>query len=756
MTLGAKLTTSFLSIAIGVALVGLLGLYLVTRVADDYGVIADESVPALTKLREIRSQSINMVEAVVSHALINTQKRSLPAQQMAYQAILADKEQTEFNHARMKMGEALNQYVHIAVTDHDRKLAATISQSQSQVYSLGDQLMTLASDGVKVQQVLKKREQLWESTERLLSVIDNAIDDKMVSFEEAKASASNAVRTAVLITSIAIVLASSLARVLGLVISRSLVKSVARLRDAAEKIGDGRLDVRIGRLGGVEFDGLGTAFNKMAGDLQSSHAKLEQHAQKLHEVNEKLQESLDYQTRLSAELEQAKSMAETLARRDALTGLCNHAAFIDHLKQAIERSGSDKNNQFAVLFLDFDRFKVINDSLGHQVGDELLVGIGERIRGALRANRPDVRRPRDAVGRIGGDEFVVLLEDIDSTQEAVTIADRIQEKVSAPFQLDGHEVFISVSIGIVGSESGYDCPEALLRDADIAMYHAKAAGKARHIVFDNDMREQAVKRLGLEGQLRKALQRQEFKVVYQPIVSLESGHVVGFEALLRWSHPQQGLILPAQFIPIAEETGLIVPIGLWVLSHACQQLRNFQEILPNKEPLWVSVNLSRRQLCEPNLVDQIARQIRTNHIAPQTLKLEVTENSITQDTQGVIPAITQLRDMGVQICMDDFGTGMSSLSCLHSFPIDVLKIDRAFIHNAAGNVQYVAVIDAIVTLAHNLGLSVVAEGVETPEQVAQLQALECDYAQGCFFSAAMEEQQVAGFLALRDQLPKSA
>jgi EAL domain-containing protein (putative c-di-GMP-specific phosphodiesterase class I) len=313
-----------------------------------------------------------------------------------------------------------------------------------------------------------------------------------------------------------------------------------------------------------------------------------------------------------------------------------------------------------------------------------------------------------------------------------------------------------VSIGVVTSESGYDCPEALLRDADIAMYRAKAAGKARYVIFDNDMREQAVKRLEFEGQLRKAQQLEQLKVVYQPVVSLESGRAVGFEALLRWSHPQHGLTLPEQFIPIAEETGLIVPIGLWVLSQACGQLRQCQDMLPNSDKLWVSVNLSRRQVCEPDFVDQIAREIRTNRINPQMLKLEVTENSITQDTQGITPAITQLRDMGVQICMDDFGTGLSSLSCLRSFPIDVLKIDRAFIGNAAGNIHYAAVIDAIVTLAHNLGLSVVAEGVETPEQVAQLQALECDYAQGFLFAQPLEEQAVPVYLAAGDQQSKSA
>lgn len=438
------------------------------------------------------------------------------------------------------------------------------------------------------------------------------------------------------------------------------------------------------------------------------------------------------------------------ALHDQLTALPNRTLFMDRLGQAIERARRRESTLFAVLFVDFDRFKVINDSLGHMAGDELLIAVARRLEGCL--------RPGDTVARLGGDEFALLLEEITNVGDAVYVAERIQRELRRPFPLARQEVFTAASIGIAlgGSPplaNAYERPEDLLRDADMAMYRAKERGRARHEIFDTGMHAQAVTRLQLETDLRCGLERGEFQLHYQPIITLQSGSITGFEALVRWNHPERGLVLPDQFIPVAEDTGLIVPIGWWVLRESCHQLRRWMDEFKatrNGEPsLTMGVNLSSKQFCQSDLVARIKDVLRETRLSPHNLKLEITE-SVLMEVDTVTERLLQLRDLGVQLGIDDFGTGYSSLSYLHRFPIHALKIDRSFV-SRMGDRNNLEIVKTIVALAQNLRMTVVAEGVETEEQLGQLRAMECDFGQGFLFSQPLDKAAAQTLIAARKQ-----
>ena len=426
------------------------------------------------------------------------------------------------------------------------------------------------------------------------------------------------------------------------------------------------------------------------------------------------------------------------AFHDALTGLPNRALFMDHVKMAIQRSRRSGDRLFAALFLDLDRFKIINDSLGHMVGDQLLVGIAHRLEACL--------RPGDTVARLGGDEFTILLEDLSTAEDAIEVALRVQEAVSQPFNISGHEVFTTASIGIALSNTGYERAEDLLRDADTAMYRAKMMGKKRHVVFDKEMHDRAMELLQIETDLRRALGRKEFFVHYQPIVSLETGKVCSFEALVRWRHPERGLVMPSEFISVAEETGLIIPLGQWVLVEACRQMREWQKFYQVDEAVTVSVNLSSRQFSQAELVEQVSTALRDTGLPARSLKLEITESMVMENIDTAIDMLTQLRGLGVGLSIDDFGTGYSSLSYLHRFPIDTLKIDRSFVTRMTDNSENAEIVRTIVTLARSLDMDVIAEGVETHEQLRQLSGLGCDYGQGYLFSKPVAGGQAVELL----------
>lgn len=445
------------------------------------------------------------------------------------------------------------------------------------------------------------------------------------------------------------------------------------------------------------------------------------------------------------ELHEAKKKLLHLATHDRLTGLANRQCFTERLVTALGRSKRNQAYHFAVLFFDIDRFKLINDSMGHRTGDALLIGVASRLKACLRNG--------DVAARFGGDEFVVLLEGIADVEEAKNASVRFLAAISKPYELNGLEVVITASIGVVTDSQRYELAEEMVRDADVAMYQAKSEGKARYCLFDSKMHEEAIRQLTLEQDLRRAVFAEEMHLLYQPIIALDTNEVVGFEALVRWNHPTQGLIRPDHFIPIAEETGLIVQLGEWVLREACRQIRVWRTQFGQHRRLTVNVNVSRRQMIQPDFIDVLRRAIGDYQINPADLKLEITETAIMDERDDMITALNRVHDMGLKLAMDDFGTGHSSLSCLHRFPIDVLKIDRSFVNNLTERREFVAVMHAIISLAQHLKLEVVAEGIETTDQLVQLQTMECGYGQGYLFAKPLTVS--AATMLMSESLPRA-
>ena len=424
------------------------------------------------------------------------------------------------------------------------------------------------------------------------------------------------------------------------------------------------------------------------------------------------------------ERKRAEARLAHSALHDALTGLPNRALFLDRLRHATDRARRGGGELFAVLFLDLDRFKVVNDSLGHDVGDQLLRALAGRLTSVLRAG--------DTVARFGGDEFTMLLESLEGPEEASLVAQRLLAAVAEPFALERHEVFTSASVGLALSSTEFGAPEELLRNADAALGRAKTAGKARFEVFDREMHASAVARLQTELDLRRAIDRNEFELHYQPIVDLRTGAVAGLEALARWNHPRRGLLAPEDFIPIAEETGLIFALGRWVLEAACRQASAWRERL-GAVPR-VAVNVSARQFLQPDLLREVESLVRTYALPPGALALEVTESVIVENPEAVSTLVGHIRAIGIELHLDDFGTGYSSLGYLHRFPVDALKIDRSFVARMERDPRSAQLVEAMVRLAHSLGVVTIAEGVRDEAQLASLRAMDCDLAQGFHFS----------------------
>jgi diguanylate cyclase (GGDEF)-like protein len=509
-------------------------------------------------------------------------------------------------------------------------------------------------------------------------------------------------------------LALVVASTIGAITSRKLVNPILRMVNTANALSSGDWQQRVQDSQISEIALLSTAFNRMAGQLQSSFTTL-----------------------------------VYTASHDALTGLLNRNSFQQKLHEVIlhgEESDRTANfdfasKRFAVLFLDLDHFKFVNDSLGHLIGDQLLISVARRLSLCLRSI--------DLIGRFGGDEFIILLNHVTNVTDVTRVADRILEEFEQPFNVNGNEIFIGMSIGIVLSTIDSKRPESYLRNADIALYHAKLNGKAGYEIFNAAMHTQAVERLQLETDLRRAIERGEFEVYYQPIVSLETAHLNGFEALVRWNHPTQGRVSPAKFIPIAEETGLIVKVGGWVLQQACSQMREWQQQFSDCRSLVISVNLSGRQFLQIDLLEQIDRILIETQLPAQSLKLEITETIFMRRGEITRAKVGRIKHLGIQISVDDFGTGYSSLSYLHRFPADTLKIDSSFIHQLDTHPENLAIVEAIIVLAHKLGMDVVAEGVETIAQLDQLRAIQCDHIQGYLFSPPLSASDMTQLLRTR-------
>lgn len=484
--------------------------------------------------------------------------------------------------------------------------------------------------------------------------------------------------------------------------------------------------VKAFKVGGVDYITKPFQFEEVVVRVQNQLA-LKAAESEIRQLNAQLEERVKERTQ---QLEIANAQLLEMALHDALTGLPNRTLFIERLEQALNRAQADVVYQFAVLFLDCDRFKVVNDSLGHLIGDELLIAIARRLEASLSQN--------DILARLGGDEFAIFLTEIKEQTSAIFVANQILESLSHPFQLKGHEVFINASIGIAIGNFNYNKPEHLLRDADTAMYRAKALGKGQHHIFDPAMHDAALQLLQLETDLRRAINQQEFILHYQPIVQLSTGRIAGFEALVRWHHPQLGMVSPGAFIPIAEETGLIIPIGIWVLREACHQLRLWQKEKLQGIPLFVSVNLSARQFAQLDLIEQLDEILSETQLNPQSLKLEITETAIMNNLNAAAVILQKLRSRSIELNIDDFGTGYSSLNYLHCFPINTLKIDQSFVQRLDGNAETLGLIPAIISIAQTMGLNVIAEGIETTQQLAQLITLDCKFGQGYLFSKPLK------------------
>lgn len=467
--------------------------------------------------------------------------------------------------------------------------------------------------------------------------------------------------------------------------------------------------------------------------IQALNAELEQ---RVTQRTERLNQAI-------AEREKVQALLKYMAMHDPLTNLPNRTLFFNALKEALQQAQEHPDQSFALLFLDCDRFKAVNDALGHLVGDQFLVAIAKRLKACVGDH---------LLARLGGDEFTILLKNTANEQIAVNVAQTIQQNLLEPFDIDGHEFFISVSIGIVMSQLDYKQPAEMLRDADTAMYRAKALGRSRHVMFTASMHEDVQNTLQLETDLRRAIERQEFILNYQPIVALETGMITGFEALVRWISPDLGFISPGKFIPLAEDTGLIIPLGEWVLREACRQLRAWQTENLTDIPLTMSVNLSVKQFAQSNLIETIDQILTETELSAHCLKLEITESAIMENSDSAAKVLEQLRARHIHLSIDDFGTGYSSLSYLHRFPVNTLKVDRSFVCRLDGDDGNVAIVQAIVTLAQTMGMDVVAEGIETAGQQLQLQTLGCEYGQGYLFCKPVNAETAGEMLASKNHI----
>ena len=449
---------------------------------------------------------------------------------------------------------------------------------------------------------------------------------------------------------------------------------------------------------------------------------------------------------VSTDISERKALEAELERRashDLLTGLYNRRVFVDRLGQALLRTTRRKNSlKVGVLFMDLDRFKTINDYLGHEAGDRLLVTVAERFKQRL--------RPDDVLARFGGDEFAVLLENVENPSEVIRVAQRIGEALQEPLTVDDHQVSVSTSVGIaLGTAHANDDPEGMLREADVAMYRAKEQGPGHYAVFDPAMQTRAQERIELEAELRRALEQGEFVLFYQPEVSLHNGSMVGFEALLRWQHPERGLLKPSAFVPLAEETDLITPIGTWVLEEACRQAKRWEEEHLPAPPATMEVNLSARQLARRGLAQTVEEALRRANLAAHALALDITETVLIGASEHNAQALEALKKMGIRLYLDDFGTGYSSLSYLKRLPVDRVKVDRTFVKGLGGNATDTALVRMIIDLCHTLGIEVLAEGVETSDQAALLKDMGCDLGQGYYFARPLRSEELA------EQLPKA-
>ncbi len=458
---------------------------------------------------------------------------------------------------------------------------------------------------------------------------------------------------------------------------------------------------------------------------------------RLQQLNLNLEESLESEKVARTRLNSAMDLLERMATTDELTGLPNRTFFTDRLDETVNDS-IQNGTKFAVLFFDFDRFKRINDSLGHPVGDALLLSISDIFLSQL--------RDTDIVARFGGDEFVVLLNDLSSWDDALNTANSLRNSFAAPHNICNHNVISTASIGLFTNQFGTSTPDEIIRNADTAMYHSKSHGRNRVVEFDQQMHEDAIDRLTIEEDLQSAVRLNQLRLHYQPLIELSDGGLKGFEALIRWEHPTRGFVSPGDFIPIAEDSELIIEIGNWVLENTAKQISLWDKMFGDKIKISINANVSKRQLLQPDFIESLKECTKKYNINPSQLPLEITESVIVDGRSDIIPLLYKIRSLGFPIAMDDFGTGVSSLSTLHSYPLDVLKIDQSFINALDGDRSLLAVVSAITSLAENLDISTVAEGIESTEVIGALQSINCHVGQGYYFAKPLPTKQAEEYI----------
>ncbi len=567
--------------------------------------------------------------------------------------------------------------------------------------------------------LVQKEVPMWRNTK---SIIQGLVGEQKHVYDIRTGQEVGKIANNRIILLITLLIAITAIIILAIFITDNITQPLIQLKSATQDIVEGKFDSPIEVHTNDETADLVQSFDKMRHSLSTYRTQVEKHtAELLMEIN--LRKTIENQLQHDA-------------FHDALTNLPNRALFIDRLRHAIQISKRHKEYLYAVLFLDLDRFKVINDSLGHGVGDQLLIEFGKRLVTCL--------RPHDTIARLGGDEFVVLLEDIGGLSNATYIAERIGTALESSFTVGGHDVFTAASIGIALGSPVYENPDQILRDADTAMYQAKSSDREQFVVFEPGMHAHALERMHLETDLRRAIARKEFEVYYQPIYSLDSNRLAGFEALVRWQHPDRGLMLPGAFVQMAEETGMIVAIDRLVLRESCRQMVEWQKECMEYSPDFISVNMSNKQMAQSDLVDFVQEVLNDTGLNPNALKLEITESVIIENPEEAVGRLSRLKALGVRLFIDDFGTGYSSLSYLHRLPIDGLKIDRSFINNMGANGENQQIVRTIILLAHDMKIDVIAEGLETPIQVAQIKMLNCEYGQGYLFSKPVKSSDARG------------
>jgi diguanylate cyclase (GGDEF)-like protein len=592
---------------------------------------------------------------------------------------------------------------------HDPGISTQIDHVQSLIVDYRDVLSSYLRAGTSAPRIEKSKLDAAALGNEALVMTEGMFLKASSKLKSATQEARDRIKSAWLI--LAETVAATL--FLGVLVAMNLVNVITRpintLVKATRMITSGNLGYSVDYQDKTEFGELASHFNAMSVSLKNGYDKLEKEI---------------------AERKKEEEQHVYDAFHDALTGLPNRALFMDRLQHVITASQRRPGHHYyAVLFLDMDRFKTINDSLGHTIGDQLLVMVGRKM--------ADCIRPGDTVARLGGDEFAILLENISEPPRAADVAERVQKKLAAPIDVKGHEIFTSVSIGIALAAQRYERPEQVLRDADVAMYEAKGRGTSCYEIFDAKMHANILDRLQLETDLRGAIDHKEFILYFQPIIDLNMKRLTGFEALVRWNHPKRGLIYPLEFIPLAEETGLIYPIGEWILHEACRELKLLQVRYPVQPPLTMSINISSKQFNQQDLVRKLSGFLTGTGVDPHTLALEITESMIMENVDAAIETMKQLRDMGIHLQIDDFGTGHSSLSYLHRFPVDALKIDRSFINKLSAEGANREIITSIISLANSLHCDVIAEGVEMEHQLSKIRELHCGFGQGFLFARPM-------------------